>query len=421
MTETGKSKIILSYIVLIVILLIETSPFLSDYSLPVLGSLSFIPLIILLLIAVFQKIHLNFSFLLICIAVVLLIYVQGLFFGFSVITVFTYTSFVFIVPYLVYKIVGDNVFYYLINIIFYTSIFSTVIWVVQVLIPPFNDLLQTLRMSTPTLLIDGQHGADTTDRVSIAFVYTITHWPRDFMGIEILRNTGMYSEPGAFAYFLILAIGLNTIMQKSYLNKRNVILTFILLTTLSTAAYLALIFLAAHAVFKANVHINFKMLLLPIVLAMAVIAFTRLDFLESRIESEYTTQIDSYEVYEDRSGRVRRVRSAINLFSTSPFIGRGIISASRDFDLGSPYYFTGAGIWRTISSYGILFAPVIFFFFYWGIREKCREHQFYPSFALVLFLAIAVGATAQGYFMDNITMLLFYYGLLSLSNAYKNA
>lgn len=416
MLNYERNKIILSYVLLILILLIETSPFLSDYSIPLLGSMSFVPLIVLVVVSIIYRIELNYSFILILIIVISLIYLQGILFGFSLITVFTYTSFVFVIPYLAYKIVGDKIFEYLVNIIFYTSILSTLIWTIQVMVPPFNDLLQMLRMSTPTILIDGQHGVGTTDRVSIAFVYTITHWPREFMGIEILRNSGMFSEPGAFAYFLILAIGINTIIHKSYLNKKNVVLSIILLTTLSTAAYISFLILVIHAIFKAQIHTNIKILFIPIALTIAVVAFTQLDFLENRIEHEYASQIDSEEVYEDRSGRVRRVKSAINLFSTSPIIGRGIISASRDFELGSPYYFTGAGIWRTLSSYGILFAPAIFFFFYWGIREKCRKHQFYPSFALVLFLAIAVGATAQGYFMDNITMIIFYYGLLSINN-----
>lgn len=413
-------KEITNYFLVILVLIIEVSPFFSEIELPIPWGLRIIILSILMILYFKRGIELNYSFLFIVIVISKLIYLQGIFFGFSFVTVLTYILFTITIPYLLYVVIGVKVFKYLVNVIFYTASLATIIWLLQVLVPPFDNLLQLLRFTTPTFLIEGQQGVDVTDRVSIAFIYTINHWYQNIFGVEILRNAGLYHEPGAFAYFLILALGLNCIIQRSFVNVKNVILTIILLTTFSTAGYLAFLVLAIYAIMQGDINFNFKILAVPVFLLIAFGAFTQFEFLDDKIGHEVETQIEGDEVFESTGGRVRRIRSAINLWSTSPIIGRGIISASRDFEMGSPYHFDGVGIWRTFSSYGILFAPLIYFFYFYGIRTKCKDYNFNVSFAIVFFIAIAIGASAQSFFMDNITMLLLIYGIINFFEYHMN-
>ena len=416
----SRSENIINYLVVFLVLVVEVSTFFRGIDAIGPRGIGVILVVILLIISFSRRVELNFSFLYLVILIALLIFIQGVFFGFSVVTVFTYIIFGVTISYLTYKIVGEKIFEYLVDVIFYTSVIATFIWVLQVLIPPVDYFLQYLRVSTPTPLVEGQVGSDVNDRVNIALLYTIPHWTQNIFGVEVLRNAGMFHEPGAFAYFIILALGLNTIIQKSFFNVRNIILIVVLLTTFSTAGYLSLIVLLFYAVMNANIYTTVKLVTVPVFIIVAFLSYTQFEFLEEKLQIHYTTQIEGDEVYEGTGGRIRRVRSAVNLLTTSPFIGRGIITASRDFELGSPYYFTGAGIWRTLSSYGILFAPIIFFLYYMGIRANCNHYQFHKSFAIVFFIAIALGASSQRFFMDNVTMILLIHGLITIADRSSN-
>jgi len=342
----------------------------------------------------------------------LLIVLQGLFFGFSVITMITYPVFIFGIPYLLYKIIGDNIFDYVVNVIFYTALISTSIWIFQALFSPFDQILQSLRSATGFPLIGG---TEDGERVSISMLYTITHWTTDFFGIKVLRNAGLYHEPGAFAYFLILSIGLNTIIQNNILNKKNIIMIIILLTTFSTAGYLSLFVFLIYSIFKSNYNIIIKIISIPIFISMSLFTFVYLDFMNEKIVHEYETQFfEEDSTDEFGGGRVRRIMRSINLLSTSPVLGRGIITASREFEESSPYYFTGAGIWRTLSSYGIILTPIIIIFYILGINKVCRKYNYHKKITYYFFIAIAIGASSQRFFMDNITILLFINGLVNM-------
>jgi hypothetical protein len=395
------------YALVALVLILEVTTFFEAVEIPMPRGIYTVPLLVLTLVFIHQEREIDIKIVITVLIVVLLIILQGVFFGVSIPTLITYPAFTLIIPYLLFKIVGYKLFEYLVTIIFYTAIVSTAIWVLQSAIPQVNDLLFSLK-NNPGGLIQGERGV----RVSLFFLYTIRDTPIDVAGIPFLRNPGLYHEPGAFAYFLILAIGLNTILSRGYFNKKNLIMTGILCTTFSTAGYLALFILLTFVVIKSGLSFDYKVLIIAAFVILTYVAFTQLDFMHEKIAQQYVTQVDDDSVFDSQGGRVRRIRSALYLLSTSPVIGRGIISASRDFELGSIYFFTGAGAWRTLVSYGIVFAPIIFFLYYRGITNLCRLYGYHTGFAMFFLTAILVGATSQKFFTDNITMLLFIYGLL---------
>jgi hypothetical protein len=413
-TQNTKRKLT-DYFLITVVLILEVNVFLRAFETPIPNMESLISFILLFYFFFRRKREFNLNFILFVSSVLLLILIQGILFGFSITTFFTYPVFTLLIPYLLYKVTGPRVFEYLVNIIYFTALLSSVIWLVQVTIPPVNDFLQYLKYSG-SILTQGQIEPDATHRVSLAFIYTIPPEGSEIFGLAIMRNWGLYHEPGAFAYFLILAIGANTIIQQNFINRKNIIMSIILLTTLSTAGYLAFFFIISYAVLSSKIHISLKVLTVPLFIFITLIGFTQLDFMQEKIVSQFEKEIDDDTVFQKGGGRIWRIRAAINLLSTSPVLGRGIIPASRDFSLGSRYFFTGAGIWRTLSSYGILLAPLIFYFYYKGIRKLCLSYNFNPSFAIFFFLALSVGATSQRFFMDSITMLFFINGLILYSS-----
>jgi hypothetical protein len=416
-SQISTNKVRLNYFLVILVLVLEVTIFFDSTNFPIPGTPSLISLAILMLLFFNRIGEVEIKFVLFLITVNMLIIIQGLLFGSSLITMITYPLNIIIIPYLLYKIVGDRIFEYLLNVIYYTAIFTTMIWLLQVLISPFNDLLQSLRLSSGIPFINGTEGKT---RVSIAFIYTITHWRIDILGIGILRNSGLYHEPGAFAYFLIIAIGINTIIRGNLVNRKNFVMSLILLTTFSTAGYLSIIVLFSFAVFGSDIKSIYKVIAVPSFILATFLAYTELDFLQDKIEGQYETQMDGETDFASVGGRVGRVRSAVNLLSTSPLIGRGIISASRRFDQESPYYFTGAGIWRTLASYGIIFTPIICLFYILGIRKLCITYGYNRNFVIFFFAAIAIGATSQRFFMDNITILFFFNGLLFYQPQYHS-
>lgn len=404
-----KRKELFSYLLLLLVLTLEVTVFFEAVEFAIPQFLSLIPLV-LIGVLFWQKGYFFGKKVVVALSVlVFLILVQGVLFGVSIVTLITYPLFVLLTPYMLYKVVGNKVFHYLVNVIFYTALLSSAIWFLQFLFPPVNSFMQYLRLFSDLSLIKGD---EVGHRVSIGFIYTISHWYVNIGGLDILRNSGMYHEPGAFAYFLILGMGVNTIITNSFFNRKNIVFMAMLLTTFSTAGYLSLFIILTYVVFKGRLNPALKILVILGFVAISTLSYTRLDFMQEKIVDQYETRIDDGSAFGGGEGRAYRIRSALNLLSTSPIIGRGIITASRDFQPGSPYYFTGAGAWRTLASYGILFTPVIFFLFYRGIRNLCILNGYHKGFALFFFLAILVGATAQRFFTDNITMLFFVFGLL---------
>jgi hypothetical protein len=407
------ARLITDYFIVTLVLILEVTVFFSDTNFLIPRGEVLLAFVIVLTIYLKRGGTLriiNKSFFILIIGVLLLILLQGVFFGLSILTLFTYVIFVFITPYLLYKSVGSKIFDYIVNIILITGVVSTIIWFFQNIYSPLNVYLQILRLNPELFFVQGNI---EESRISVAFIYTITYWYANFFGYEILRNSGLYHEPGAFAYFLILAIGLNTIIKSSFLNKKNIVLSAILLTTFSTAGYISFFLLLSFSTIKSNINIVFRLLVFPIFLFISIALYTQLDFMGDKMTQQFETELTDDTVFEDRGGRIRRIRASLNLLSTSPIIGRGIISASREFELGSIYYFTGAGFWRTLSSYGIIIAPLLFFYYYKGIRRLCEDSGYDTKFVLFFFVAIILGATSQRFFMDNITLLLLIHGLLS--------
>lgn len=405
-SATERHNLILSYFLVTLVLVLEVTVFFRLKSFPIPRMLEFLLFCTLGGIWFFKGNILDRRIIVALFVLVGLILLQGVFFGIRLTTVFTYPAFVLLIPFFLYRIVGYKVFNYLVDIVFYTALISTAIWLLQNLIPPFDAYLQSLRGSSNPFVQGG------LGDYSLLFIHTIHGGAQEFFGIDIYRNPGLYHEPGAFAHFLVLAIGLNTILQNAFWNKRNIILCSIVITTFSTAGYLALFPLLGFAVLQLKIRPSAKALILMLFVFILSISTITFEFLGEKIVDQYETQMHGELRPEFSGGRIERIRRALNLFSTSPIIGRGIITEARDFHPTSRYYFTGAGAWRTLSSYGIIFAPIIFFLFYRGIKNLCILHNYNQRFALFFFVAVLVNATSQRFMLDNITILLFIFGLL---------
>jgi hypothetical protein len=337
--------------------------------------------------------------------VVFLILLQGLFWGFRLLTVFTYTAFSIILPYFLFRIVGIKFFRYLVNIIFISAVYTTIIWALQNLDPEFNKYLQQLKD-----YVFIHFSFDRWARSLIFYTVSITKANLNF--IEIYRNYGLYGEPGAFAYWLIIGIGLNTIINKKPLDKKNLLMTLALLTTFSTAGYIQLFVLLSFLIFKSHLKKVAKVLIIGFFILSSFYIYTKAPFMEEKISSHKSEQFNVELKGTYTSGRFIRLRKAFNIIMQSPIIGRGIITASQEDNPYSAYNLNGAASINIIVRFGLFFGAIYYLFFYRGIKTIILAHNYYKSFALFFLAAITLGGFAQPMFHDNLTIQFFFTGLL---------
>jgi hypothetical protein len=105
---------------------------------------------------------------------------------------------------------------------------------------------------------------------------------------NILRNSGFTTEPGAFASYLNVTIFLYFFTRKLSVSdflkeKKLIILSLALITTFSTAGYIAFFFLLLVAFLMENKGKN-KIWMILIVLPFLLIAFEKLEFLNEKIQ-----------------------------------------------------------------------------------------------------------------------------------------
>jgi hypothetical protein len=186
--------------------------------------------------------------------------------------------------------------------------------------------------------------------------------------ITFNRNSGFYWEPGTHGGFLCLALFINLFHRKERLTSRfNIVFILTILTTLSTTTYLALFFVIVA--YLKNFIIRrplISLFLLIFVGTIGFLAFTRLDFLSSKIDQ----QIAKSGSRKTGESRFSSLLADLRALEEHPFIGTGRNVEMRfgknfyNADLREMHRNNGIGV--LLSTYGILF---FFFFFYLNWRS----------------------------------------------------
>lgn len=149
----------------------------------------------------------------------------------------------------------------------------------------FFFALQVLGLDLPNLMPDG-------DRRSIG-IYTIST-PEAYDNYR-LRNAGMFWEQGAFAGYINIAFilfinNLNDLFRKH--TRKVVVLLTALLTTFSTTGYIILALVIVYHIMASKTNGVIKTFLLIASVALAVLAFTRFDFLGEKITTQFADASD---------------------------------------------------------------------------------------------------------------------------------
>ncbi len=228
------------------------------------------------------------------------------------------------------------------------------------------------------------------------------------------RNSGFYWEPGTQGGFLCLALFINIFYRKEKLTSRmNVIFIVTIFTTLSTTTYLALFFVVVA--YLKNFIIRRPIISLFLLIAVAIVgflAFTRLDFMSSKIDQ----QIAKSGSRNAGESRFSSLLADVRAWEEHPLIGTGRNAEMRfgknvnNIDIRKLHRNNGIGV--LLSTYGIFY---FFLFFYLNWRSYYLLFGSRVNACLLLALLLIIGFSEDYYFKAFFTALTLYCGITMAS------
>ena len=204
--------------------------------------------------------------------------------------------------------------------------------------------------------------------------------------IDKLRNCGPFWEPGAFACYLILVPLLYVDNLKSFIlnNGKKVITLFIaLITTISTTGYICLfaIILYYFMAESKNKFITY-FVYLPFALVGIFYAYSKLDFMSSKIEEQAEASIE-------KEGDFSNTRMGSLLFDLyyiekHPFTGNGLHEQTRYAD-HPMLWGKNLGHGNTFSNYAAQMGIIALFVYFILIYRAFNNKIIVPIIIILLF------------------------------------
>jgi hypothetical protein len=212
---------------------------------------------------------------------------------------------------------------------------------------------------------------------------------------EILRNSGPFWEPGAFAGFIIIALIFNIILTKKLFNRRNVIFIIAILTTTSTSGYIAL-FLIIFFYYIQLSNNSVKFLLTPMIFIGALFSYYQFEFLGVKIDKSARSISTS-----NTSNRFVSALTDLEDIREYWIFGRGMNETTRynfsDY-MGAQEKHRNNGVTAILVNMGIIVGFLYFRSIYKSFAALCRTYGLTSFFAGSLILIILIIGFSEGYF-----------------------
>ncbi len=400
LTKVNKRTNFIGYMLTLTSLMLYANPFFSLVDVRIKFAFT---LIILVYAFLKGKIRNTKNIFLILIAVYGLIIIQAVLYGgFSNAGIYK-PLLLFLTPFVLYRLLRLSYFKYLFWIIYFGALFTFPIWFLQSLLPGVDTFLRQF--------------------AEIVFPYTFDVWPRSLIfytvplgvgdfntQLEIYRNASFFHEAGAFALFLMLAIILNTFFTRNLLDKKNIVLAIILLTTFSTAGYILLALFLAYAIQKAKMNPMLKFFILLIMILISIRTFSSEEFLKEKIKEHYSTQTKAIEKNEIGQGRFYSFLRAYQVIKQNPFFGKGILKANLPVAKGEYYDWGPMGL---LANYGIIFGFIYLFYYYKGLEKLSLFLGLPKGITTLFFIIIQAGLSTQAFFFQAPFVMFFIIGMES--------
>lgn len=331
-------------------------------------------------------------------AALILIGYNVFFWGESYFFILTFIVYYILPPYFILKIVGWDYYRYYINIMYYYSIVGLFFWLSTSIVPGFLQLTYGLA----TIVSRFASWAPNPES------YILYNYEEIRVGMFI-RSPGPFHEAGAFCVFLVMALFLNIMLTKKLNNKKNVIFIVSILSTFSTAGYVALFVLILSYFPYSGYNKLLKVCMMLIMFASIIYVYDSAEFLSNKISYQYENDT-SRNIGEATSGRIFSLRKAIISIENYPLLGKGLYVGSRGQETDSDYSGYGWPTW--VARIGIPLGILYFYFIFLGIKNISILSGFSGRYAFWGFLSLMIVLFPQKHFSSYAVFILLYYGVL---------
>ncbi|PKN80252.1 MAG: hypothetical protein CVU48_02605 [Candidatus Cloacimonetes bacterium HGW-Cloacimonetes-1] len=343
----------------------------------------------------FRKMHLSRVFIVLIITLVGTMVIQAFFYGGDV-TIFQFANQVamFTVPYFIIRRFDYQIDRYFVNVLYVWTLVSLVIYLFSLLNPIILDFIRT-------------NGIELYEEQRRSIIVYSHFFPSSLYTYQIIaRLQGPFTEPGAYALYLLLAMMLNWFRYNSIFNVQNLIFTIALLLTQSTAGYIAFALLLVISA-TATKKFTSSALIILAVLIMAT-AFMNAPFIRDKIQNEIATANAAYD-FDDRGSRIHDATKSLSIFRRYWLFGRGI--NAKTYETASTTEVGGFSVLDIWAKMGItifaiymsgLYGYIIFF-----IKKYKGKVNMAAKLALVLPLSLAM--SSQPVHMYSFLTLMFIY------------
>lgn len=312
-------------------------------------------------------------------------------FKFNSIQVYTFLGFIlkFLLGYFIIILNKDKFIQNLIQVIYVMTFLGLPFFLLEQLVPDLTHALlkQATNFYKPLLFINEASG----DFFSIFFYNTGER--------HYYRNAGFMWEPSAFAVILLIAICFNTVLNKNFFNKKNIIFLIALATTYSTTAFVLLPLAISPYIYR----LIKKNILLMLISVFGFIVLFNFFVNSEVIGGKISEQIENPERgLEDQfieyskygiSGLSRFASIVVDYpkLIDNPILGLGVdlsITTINSIytDWGKEYRRSN-GLMLLLLKFGLLFSLIFFFFWYRGFLFITNE-KITAMFILFLFIAL---------------------------------
>lgn len=324
--------------------------------------------------------------------------IQGMIWGFSIVSLTTSFTIGFLIPYYFFKVYNLSFFLILEKVIRILTIIALAIWLVQQFVPGAKELI--------TSIITAMNRYNETDITRNMIFYT--YWSSLDQNFGLSRNAGFSNEPAAFSVPLILAIIINYSRNLQLFNKKNLVYYFALITTFSTTGYLAFFPLGLLLLKQRRGRI-LGIILFPIFVLSAVYAFNKFEFLQNKINQQIEDQATK-EITQSSSGRLLGARRSLLVLIKYPLHGRGLLALTKPAVSSDPEY-AEYGWLSQMSRFGIIFGTMFMWFFLKGIRRLLESGGYGVYEFVICALSLMILLSAQPDITGPIFMIFFFLGL----------
>ena len=225
--------------------------------------------------------------------------------------------------------------------------------------------------SLPFWLINhfGWYGYDLDfNHLKTFFFYT------SFQGLEgymLVRNSGMFWEPGAFSGYLVLALVFITVRNGKFqigdFKMEALWITIGIITSMSTTGFLVFLIILNIYIFQ-NYGLA-KIVVIPLTLVAIYVGYSKLDFLQEKIELQYqeSKELSKSDISNTRFGAWKMDMQYIE---SQPFTGNGLDAKTRY--RFHPWITTDIGHGNGMSNFLVYWGIPFFLFWMFSVYKSAK-------------------------------------------------